>query len=434
MVVLPGLDLDLDEASWEALDDSHPQASLRRLLGALQARREDVRDWREIGAVPASSCAGGRVALLRTALLPAASLGSWQAAGGFETEGLLRLAPADQQEEAQAIALALREALQKPGARAALVTPDRGLARRVAAELLRFGVVADDSAGENLCETPAAIFLRLLAEAIAEDLRPVPLLALLKHPLSAAGLSPLACRQEARRLERDCLRGPRPGPGIAGLRAHRKHSESFLDRLADCLRPLLDLAQMPAAPPDSALAALLEAAERLASTDEASGATRLWAGEDGEALAQYLTELRQAMPILPAVPMRSLPYLLQATMAGHAVRSRRSLRGREGAEHPRVYIWGLLEARLQTADVVVLGGLTESVWPQRAESGPWMNRAMRQAVALPSPEERIGLSAHDFVMASCAAPRVILSTPRRREHQDKQRQGAADEVLHVGHS
>jgi ATP-dependent helicase/nuclease subunit B len=412
LVVLPGLDTALDQPSWEALDDSHPQASLRALLSALDARREDVRDFSEIGAVAPSGCPPDRVAAWRAALLPAASLGAWQHAAPVDLAGTLMLEPADQQEEALCIALALREALEAPGTRAALVTPDRQLAARVAAELLRFGVVADDSAGEKLAETPPAVFLRLLAEAASENLRPVPLLALLKHPFCAAGLPPAACREAARRLERDCLRGARPGPGLAGLRA-RKGNETFLGRLATCLDPLLALATGPDATPDHALTALLRAAEALAATDTEPGDHRLWAGEDGAALAAHLAELHAALLVLPPQRLAALPGLLDATLAGAALRSRRGLRGRDGAEHPRVFIWGLLEARLQTAELIVLGGLTEGVWPPIAQSGPWMNRAMRQAVGLPSPEERVGLAAHDFVMAGCAAPRVILSAPRR---------------------
>ncbi len=415
MVVLPGLDLDLDEESWDALEDSHPQASLRALLASLQVRRGDVQDFAGMSGVAAIRTGPqSREDVWRTALLPAASLGRWQTLPALQTGSLQRIEPADQQEEAVSIALMLREALEQPGARAALVTPDRQLARRVSAELLRFGVVADDSAGEQLAEVPAAVFLRLLADAAAEDLRPVPLLALLKHPLCAAGLSTAACRDAARRLERDCLRGARPGPGIEGLRA-RQGAAGFLDRLAGCLHPLLTLAEAPDATPDRAFAVLIEAAEALAATDAEPGAKRLWAGEDGEALALHLAALREALAILPPLRLVGLPRLLEATLAGVAVRSRRSLRGRDGAEHPRVFIWGLLEARLQTADLMVLGGLTEGVWPPVAESGPWMNRAMRSAVGLPSPEERVGLAAHDFVMANCAAPRVVLSAPRRRD-------------------
>ncbi len=415
LVVLPGLDLALDEASWQALEDSHPQASLRALLIALDARRGDVRDWPDYteAALP-ELCPGRRIATWRTALLPATSLGMWQAPPPFDPSGLEKIEPADQQEEAIAIALVLRDALDQPGCNAALVTPDRVLARRVAAELLRFSIVADDSAGEDLADTPPAVFLRLLAEATAEELRPVPLLALLKHPLCALGMAPAACRDSARRLERAVLRGPRPARGIAGLRRDDTPSP-FIDRLEHALSPLLTLRDAVTEPPSSVIAALIHAAEILAASDTQAGGERLWAGEEGQALATHLSELQDAISVLPPQDFSSLPGMLDATLSGIAVHSRRALRGREGAEHPRVFIWGLLEARLQATDLIVLGGLSEGVWPSVAESGPWMNRAMRQAVGLPSPEERIGLAAHDFVMASCAAPRALLSVPRRRD-------------------
>jgi len=407
LVVLPGLDLDLDEASWEKLDDSHPQASLRHLLAKLDSSRGDVLPLAPLAAVSPQS----RTDALRLALLPAASLHQWQGARP-QLHDMSRLAPADGQEEAQSIALVLREALETPSARAALVTPDRQLAQRVTAELLRFGIVADDSAGEPLAETPPAVFLRLLAQAVAEDLRPVPLLALLKSPFCAAGLARAQCLAQTRSLERQCLRGARPGPGIAGLRA-RQGDADFLDRLATCLRPLLDLASAATIAPDAWMLALVEAAEALAATDEASGAQRLWAGEDGSALAVHLAALTEALPRLPPQMPKNLPGLLDATLEGMAVRSRRGVRGRDGALHPRVFIWGLLEARLQSAELIVLGGLTEGVWPPATDPGPWLSRAMRAAIGLPSPEEQVGLAAHDFVSAACSAPRVILSCPRR---------------------
>jgi ATP-dependent helicase/nuclease subunit B len=284
----------------------------------------------------------------------------------------------------------------------------------VTAELLRFGIVADDSAGEDLTETPPAVFLRLIAEAVCENLRPVPLLALLKHPFCALGLSQSACRDAARRLEQFTLRGPRPAPGINGLRGPKAPTD-LIERLDLALGPLLRLDAARRIAPATLIAALLQAAEALADRPGVPGAQTLWAGEEGDALAEHLTGLQAALDMLPPQNLATLPGLLDATLAGIAVRSRRALRGRDGAEHPRVFIWGLLEARLQSTDVIVLGGLSEGVWPPLGESGPWMNRAMRQAVGLPSPEEQLGLAAHDFVMASCAAPRAILSAPRRRD-------------------
>jgi len=411
-VVLPGLDLTLDDPAWEQIEDSHPQAGLRRLLTRLGATRGDVCAWEAQAASPT-----GRTVLLNRALLPAQALAAWRDPAPVDLHGLSRLTPADQQEEAVAIALILRDALETPHARAALVTPDRGLAGRVAAELARFGVIADDSAGEPLAETPQATFLRLLAAAVAEGLRPVPLLALLKHPFAAAGLEPSECRTAARALERHYLRGPAPKPGLDGLLhvAEDEAARAFVQRIGTCLSSLLSLAETERAPPDALLAGLLTAAEALAERPDAPGASRLWAGEDGQALATHLAELLAALTVLPPQPPATLPTLLDAALAGPVVRSRRALRGRDGVEHPRVFIWGLLEARLQRAELVVLGGLAEGVWPQAADPGPWMSRPMRAAAKLPSPEEAVGQMAHDFLMTACAAPEIVLSCPRRRD-------------------
>lgn len=437
-VVLPGLDRVMADEHWDALDESHPQAGLRALLGWMGATRDDVRVMPGRDADRAT--VPDRGATVWRALLPARALSVWREPFTPAIAGVERLEAADQQEEAVAIALVLREALETPHARAALVTPDRVLAARVAAELSRFGVVVDDSAGEPLSETPPGAFLRLLAQAVADGLAPVALLSVLKHPLTALGLRPAECRRLARRLERRVLRGPAPPPGIAGLRAalaERPDAElaAFVDRIEARMTPLLRLAAGADAPPDRALLALIEAAEAVAATadpvqgeqpgsarlgeKEQPGSARLWALEEGEALSQHLAQLADALPVLPPQPVRTLPGLLQASLQGAVVRSRRALRGRGAgagaSEHPRVAILGLLEARLQSFDVLVLGSLAEAVWPPAADPGPWMSRSMRRGAGLASPEAPVGQMAHDFAMLACAAPRVVLSCPWRRD-------------------
>jgi ATP-dependent helicase/nuclease subunit B len=416
-VVLPGLDTAMAEAAWDALEDSHPQAGLRRLLHGLGATRGDVRPW---PVVPDSDVPKARATTLSRALLPGKALDDWTGSGPVEINGLCRLSAADQQEEAAAIALVLREALVTPGHRAALVTPDRDLAGRVATELARYGVVADDSAGETLGATPPAVFLRLLAVALAEHLAPVPLLAVLKHPLAAAGMSPAACRAAARALELACLRGPRPRAGLPGLRllvekASDPEGPALLTRLEACLEPALRMDITRTASPMQMLAALIDSAERLAATEELPGPARLWAAEEGEALATRLAAVQDALPAIGDQPHGILPGLLDAVLDGQVVRTRRALRGGATTEHPRVFIWGMLEARLQSAEVIVLGGLVEGVWPPLVEPGPWLSRPMRQTMELPSPEEVVGQTAHDFTQAACAAPTVVLSCPRRRD-------------------
>jgi ATP-dependent helicase/nuclease subunit B len=412
LVVLPWW----EETDRQALQASHPQAGLQALLAGLGATAGDVAAWSGAPVAPP-----GRVALLSQALQPAHLLHGWADGPPPHPGDLAALTPADEQEEAVAIALSLRAAIATPGRRAALVTPDRALAGRVVAELRRWGIVADDSAGETLSETPPAVFLRLVCHAFAAGLSPVPLLAMLKHPLAACGWSPALCRRTARGLER-CLRGPAPPRGFAGLRqAIARCADARVAELVERLRAGLEPLLRFVPPHRYAIAALVtaavEAAEHLAQSDQATGAARLWRGEEGEALADLLGEALPHLDQLPPQPPDALPRIVEALLTGATIRSRRALRGLDeaAAEHPRIFIWGLLEARLQSTDVVVLGGLTEGVWPPVANPGPWLSRGLRTRIGLPDPEAAIGQAAHDFVMAACCAPSAILSAPRRRE-------------------
>jgi ATP-dependent helicase/nuclease subunit B len=208
-------------------------------------------------------------------------------------------------------------------------------------------------------------------------------------------------------------------PGLAGLWRAIETSEedlkAFLSRVETCLEPALRVEASVRIAPAEALQALIAAAENLAATDVEPGTVRLWSEEEGDSLATILTAALAALPNLPDQAGDVMPGLLDALLLGEVVRSRRALRGRGGTEHPRVFIWGPLEARLQSVDVMVLGGLVETVWPPAPEPGPWLSRPMRVTVGLPSPEAEIGLAAHDFLAAAVAAPDVVLSCPERRD-------------------
>jgi ATP-dependent helicase/nuclease subunit B len=408
-VILPGYDHYLDDESWAALDASHPQFSLARLLAAIGARREEIR----LRPAQASKVHEGRAALLSQSLLPGPVLHQWQKPAATTPAGLFRLEAADEQEEATAIAMVLREALEIPGRSAALITPDRRLAKRVTAALKRFGITADDSAGAPLAETPPAIFLRLMAEAAIAEFAPLPLLSLLKHPLTAAGEAPEICRANARKLELAGLRGPRPAPGFAGIAYRLKEprhqrERDFLVRLEARLAPAAGLPV--AVNPADALRALIKTAESLAETAEDSGAARLWAGESGAALSDLLLEALPVLETMPDIRSKETANLLDALLANHVVRTPRTKDG-----HPRIAIWGLQEAGLQSVDTAILAGLSEGVWPASAEPGPWLSRPMRLAAGLPAPDEKIGIAAHDFFSLCCRCPTIILAAPARRD-------------------
>jgi len=426
-VVLPGLDLDLDDEAWGKVlqDTSHPQFGLAQLLTHIGLDRAQVRDWTER---PLDRIAEQRRRVVADALLPADCTDRWSSAPERVSIDATQRAWAQVQrldcrsraEEAGVIALILRRHVEQPGdQRAALVTPDRQLAAQVTAELRRWNIVIDDSAGHKLNLTPPGAFFLLLAEAAAVDWAPVELLALLKHPLAAAGLATADLRALVRELERSLLRGPRPGPGWAGLRAALVAAEAageisarrferllaLIERLAACTASLgswqqeTDLQQR--------LNAHLQALEALAADATTSGADRLWRLEAGEALADFCHRLAEAAAGQPAMAAEDYAALLAELMQSVEVRPRYGT-------HPRLFIWGPLEARLQQVDLMVLSGLNEGTWPAEPAIDPWLNRPMRQAFGLPSPERRIGLSAHDFQQA-LGAPVVYLTRAARIE-------------------
>ena len=424
-VVLPGLDLELDDESWDMLGEpgtaSHPQYGMKKLLTRLRAARADVVIWPGSDMPPARSA---RAKSISEALRPAETTDKWRgrladlkqdAAEGLQGFSLIE-APSER-DEAGAIALLMRDVLEVPGKTAALVTPDRRLARRVAMELRRWNIEVNDSGGEPLGKTPPAAFLRLVASMVAEDFAPVPLLACLKHPLASAGDAPGRFRANVRALEEILLRGPRPAPGIEGLRralaaelARERPDGSKPDARLPLLGKLLDrieaaiapfVARMrEAAPAQDFVMAHIAAAEALAATPDESGAARLWVGEAGEAAANFIREMIDAAPAFDGLTPGSYPYLFDELLSARVMRPRFGL-------HPRLFIWGPLEARLQHVDRMILGGLNEGTWPAEANIDPWVNRPMRTAMGLEPPERRIGLSAHDFAEGATAAEAVL---------------------------
>jgi ATP-dependent helicase/nuclease subunit B len=420
-VVLPGLDKRLEAESWANLDPGHPQFGLAQLLRTIEADRDDVQDWFATGNN------APREALLSETLRPAPTTDAWRAlaehgggevAGGVKDLGLVTAA--DPAQEALAIALALRESLETPGRTAALVTPDRNLARRVAAEMARWNIAIDDSAGRPLAHTAAGSFLCLLAEAAEERFAPVSLLALLKHPFARASLDHAAFRARARELDRWCLRGPRPDAGLAGITnaiskcAQQKFPppsealatlKNWWDGVAAILQPLEDIYALADVPLPDLIAAHVMAAEAL-TCDEKENCI-LWAGGDGEQAATLCAALEDDAKDLPPIEPGSYAALFRHLAMKAPVRA-------AFGRHPRLAILGPLEARLQHFDLTVLGGLNEGSWPGAAGTDPWFSRPMRATLGLEQPERSIGLAAHDFAMLA-AGPGVLLTRSLKSE-------------------
>lgn len=409
-VVLPGLDMLLDEESFQACEPSHPQYNLKRLLDKMGVARADVRPF-----CPDDGKRSERLRLISEAMRPAATTDKWRTAEKFTAaavDGIKMIECANVQEEAVVIALTLREVLETPEKTAALITPDRALARRVVAEMNRWGIVMDDSAGTNLRLTGVGTFLMLAGQAALNNQAPFDFLACLKHPLALCGRDFAAFRPAVRRFELKFLHGKRPGDGFEGLKAAAANAGdadavAFIDDLERRTGDFTRLMTDPAAQDfETLLDAHLAAAEQLAQSADRTGADRLWAGDAGEAAAAFLAGLKeQAALIDPVTPAEYLA-LLAALFKGVTVRPKYGM-------HPRLDILGTMEARLIQPDVLILGGLNEGTWPKTPAADPWLSRPMREQCGLPSPERKIALSAHDFAQAFCAKNLVLTRSVKQ---------------------
>ncbi len=415
-VVLPNFDFDMPEAAWRALEqvptpiEDHPQYRFLRLCRSLGTGPDAVRDW---GFADAPDPARNRVISL--ALRPAPVTDAWLAEGPAlgdlvaATGRLSLIEAADAGNEAKAIALCLRHGVED-GQRVALVTPDRTLARRVAAALDRWGIVPDDSAGEPLSQTATGRLLRQIASLFGTRVTAADLLTLLKHPLVAAGAARGPHLLAAHELE---LHVRRHGPAfplaadLTGWGTEVPRHSTWAGWVAGVLAAL-----EPSGPYPLTIWAgrVLTLAEVLRAGPEGTDRAGLWADAAGRAARAALADLIRHGTGEADFAAADFADALTTELGRGSVRA-------DAVADPRVAIWGTLEARVQGADLLVLAGLNEGIWPVAPPPDPWLSRQMRLRAGLLLPERQIGLSAHDF-QGAVGAARVVLSRAVRSEEAE----------------
>ncbi len=414
-LILPGFDHDMPGSVWDALGDAlhgedHPQFRFRKLMDVLELGPRDIKSWSEV--TPPSPA---RNALVSLALRPAPVTDQWLSEGPHlhDLDGATRdvtlVEAASMRDEALAIALRLRKAVED-GVTAALITPDRMLTRQVTAALDRWNILPDDSAGSPLQLSPPGRFLRHVSTLFQRKLTAEALLTLLKHPLchsdDARNQHLLNTRELELAIRRngltfptpDALRGWVAGQEIVGAEWVEWVIAQFCDK---------------AWSGKASFAARLETHVALAESiaaGVATGSGGLWDEAAGRKAAQTVADLRD-----------NADYAGEMTAADYgdlfwAVLSRGEVRDRDKG-HPQVLIWGTLEARVQGAELVILGGLNEASWPEAPTPDPWLNRKMRHDAGLLLPERRIGLAAHDFQQA-IAAPEVWITRSVRSDEAE----------------
>lgn len=447
-VVLPGYDTGLDSgvlhelASGPEMKDgavlsTHPQYGMVRLLRSISAGSAEKTagthgQVEELGGQPEATVLRNKG--LQAALLPARHTGSWRITRNAMQDskledafsGVAIVEAGNDRQEATAIAIALREALDTEGKTAALVTPDRNLARRVAGELQRFGIDIDDTGGQPLANSGPASFLRLLLSATLQEADPVVLASFIGHRFFLAGHDANEARRLCEHIEIACIRERLPVPGLSGLPAscaaladgntagtHDRRQkpdamtatrmQALVSAAASICEPLTEIADRTDADFCKTLQIAGEIAQLLAT--DADGVCHLNDAPGWRELAGILESSLEAGGMTYEIRACDMPACLDALLAGRSFRDLHRT-------HPRLQIYGQLEARLQHHDLIVLGGLNETVWPQSATNDPFLNRPMRSALDLPLPERRIGQAAHDFCQLAAASEVVFARSIR----------------------
>ncbi len=421
-VILPDFDLTMSQHVWDELgragaapepgatpfarEDAvtHPQYHLKLLLNRMGVSREEVQPWHRKGMTAA---APERSHAIGSLFLPPEASKNWVdlPADKRRLSGVRVMQAATPEEEAQAVALLVREALDQPEKRLAVVTPDRPLARRVVHHLARWNILADDSAGRPLSQTAAGRAFLLAAEVMAENAKAVPLMALFGHPLADGGMERGAWLRQMRKVERE-LRGPRLEAGLGPIRDAVTRLAPENQRLSDWWQ-LAETAVSPLLQRDPAQpAALGDLIDTIAECAEALCGEKLWAREDGRSLAQFVEDFRfHAREAAFEIRPRDVVRVLADAMEGIAVRP-------PYGGHARVQVLGLLEARMNRADLVICAGLNEGVWPAPGSVDALLAPPVLRALGVPGSDFRVGLSAHDLAGA-LGAPEVVLSRAAR---------------------
>jgi len=414
MIVLPGLNNAAPDSAWKDIGPQHPQNSLKNLIETIGIERGAVKNWRYIeGQSPSNLDARRRV--ISESLVPIEATGDWPsriealkkgAPIGSEPfkeamQGLSVIEAENDEEEALAIALILRESLEPDsGAEsAALVTPDPALARRVKSRLRRWNVDVDYSQGEPLEETALGAFLTAIMDFVQTPQSAQAVSVLCKHPLASAGqdIGKLKAAWDAHEYH---MRADREPPKLEDFVGYQ--------HIAKLCETLTGLSEADAVQWAQALAS---AAEQLTATDEASGAARLWVEDAGEKAASLIEDLIAHGENLPDMDGAAFAKLLATLMRGKVVRAR------YGTD-PRLAVLGPLEARMLDYDKVILGGLNEGIWPSAPSIEPFLSRGMRKTLGLSLPERRFGLSAHDFAELA-SNPDVVITRSKRSDDGPK---------------
>ncbi len=438
-VILPGLDREASSDTWTSIANSagHPQFAFVQTLIDLVESLDNVHKVQNWPTEVSSTDNRARRLLINESLAPPDKTADWLSrvkdlanrenmeVDEFAKEalkGLTLIEARDEVDEARIASLILRETLEHKNQNAVLVTNDQTLERRTVANLKRWNVFVKPAGGIPLLNTPSGAFADLVIDWLRDPSCPIKIASLCKHKFFADHIEEKDKWLDFNKFEREFLRGIRQWNTLSQMRdcykripnrqSHRSRRGSegkpnfAVLRLIDLLEKASTFDGVSFLDNDNCpLSVLCEKWVDAMQTLLGYG-SEVWKGRDGSKLADVIEELEEIVSCVSEGTAEHLQKIYR-DMA-------KDQKCREPNFQPNIEIWRAMEARLQSANKVVLAGLNEGVWPRQATPGSFLPRQFYQKLGMSDPEHRLGLTAHDFSQLACA-PNVTLIYTRRRD-------------------
>jgi ATP-dependent helicase/nuclease subunit B len=387
-IVLPSVDMQMQEKTWQTISVSHPQYHLKQWLDASGLTRQNV------------TCISLGDATREHFIIEMMRPAENNAIGSESTEKKLLSSDAqsclpitlhecaDDIAEVETIMLMVREALHQGVKQIVVVAEDDCFSQRLSHALDAYHIPVNRASGIHATHHPAYRMMMLVAELLFLPYSSAQLLAVLRLP--DVGKDDFASW-----LDMKLLRGWHSIDEMARILPYCQSAEEkrWLEQLSTYVMQgkrrvsLLHAAHIAAlkhiAPDimaDSTHCLFQLMQEGTAFFEHVSPETIIHSSDYVGLLGQYFSSTR--------LPISSLD-----------------------SDAP-VTIMGALETRLHSADYIIIPKLNEGTWPHVIPCEPWLNRAMRSQLGLNFAERQVSLAAHDFCQL-LKAPQVLLTRARK---------------------
>ncbi|TAE83801.1 MAG: hypothetical protein EAZ74_03200 [Alphaproteobacteria bacterium] len=391
-IIFPALDTQMSEEIWQQLHVMHPMATMKHWLDKAKIERTMIH---MIGTL------SPREAWIAQVMIPeAASHRLVDAVCDVPIHDAIELSEyVTDHEESLGIALTIRHALEEGVRSIMIICEDDRFIEQVCAHMHDYAIPINHSAGMRAMAHPALRFLLLITELLTCPYQSQSLLALMRHPLFCPDM-----REEMHELaawmDAKLLRGFHMFDSVEAVGGALEQREKGALLRAFVHHAFTYRVHAPSTLGD-AMQHLLACVRAMSAGESKQRAMH-------EVLEQCCRALEHISAACAHIRLAS-PYDMRA-LVHHYLGDIRIQQITD--EYAPVHILGSLEARLMSADMVIIPRMNSGVWPSYPTAEPWLNRAMRRRLGMDFAERKMGLAAHDVMMA-LRAPRVLCSRALR---------------------